>query len=144
MISYNVYRNFNLSLIKVLKDIAPTGVSVVDETEENLTTSTIGVYPGPISWQPFEHGNRDDLDIHSWFVGVYANTPQERDYLALLIYNKLKEWSIPVLDFSNEEAALGFLLPKNIRVEPKRAPEEVVDKLRYFSIVSFQTIYQEI
>lgn len=143
MITYNVYRNLNLSIIKGLQDIAPVGVSVVDETEEDLVTSTIGVYPGPISHRPFEQGNVDDTDVLSWFIGVYANASNERDYLQLLVYNKLKNWVISVLDFSDGEAVLGYMLIENLRAEPRAAPKEEIDKLRYFSLISFQTIYQE-
>jgi hypothetical protein len=143
MINGITYRNILLSIMKALEGVLPDGVNLVDETEEHLETSTVGVYPGPITWEPFEHGNRDDHDILSWFIGVYANTPRERDYIAITVYNQLKDWRIPVYDFENNQESLGFLRVSIPRVEPKRAPEEAIDKLRYFSIVSFQTIYRE-
>ena len=142
-IEYSVYRNLNLSIIKGLQDLVPEGVSVVDETVEDLVTSTIGVYPGPISHRPFEQGNSDDMDDLAWFIGVYANAPNERDYLQLLVFNKLKNWTISVLDFSNSEAVLGSMFIENLRAEPRHAPKEEIDKLRYFSLISFQTTYQE-
>lgn len=144
MITYELYRNMLLSLIKEVQDIVPGDVSVVDETEEDLQTTTIGVYPGPIRYEPYELGNRDDTDVLSWWFGVYANTPMQRDYLALLLYNKLKDWVIRVLDFSAGEALLGRLYIKDtVAVNPQRAPREHIDKLRYFEIISFQSTFQE-
>jgi len=144
MITYEEYRNILLSIIGEIQDIAPAGVSVVDETEEELVTNTIGVYPGPIRWQAFELGNRDDLDVLSWMIAVYANSPAQRDYLSLLLYNKLKDWVFDVLDYSDEEAVIGKLyIREGIAVDPRRAPLEEVDKLRYFALISFQSTFQE-
>jgi len=127
-----------------LQDTVPDGVSVVDETEEDLITSTIGVYPGPIRWEGFELGNDDDYDILSWMFAVYANTAAQRDYLSLLLFNKLKSWVFEVLDYSAGETLLGHLYIKDtIAVDPRRAPANVVDKLRYFALISFQSTFQE-
>ena len=145
MISYATYRNILLSMLKAVQDIVPAGVAVVDETEENLTTSTVGIYPGPIRYEPFELGNEDADDILSWMFAVYANTPAQRDYLSLTLYNKLKDWVIKVYDYSAGEATLGYLYIKDtIAVDPRRAPVEEIDKLRYFALISFQSTFMEI
>ncbi len=145
MITYNFYRNAYLSIIKAVRDLVPANVDVVDETEENLTTATVGVYPGAFRYAAFELGNADDSDVFTWNIGVYADTPHQRDYLSLLVYNKLKDWNIEVKDYSGSEAKLGTLyVDKNIFVNPRRAPEEAIDKLRYFSLLTFQTTYQEL
>ena len=144
MITYNFYRNASLSIIKALQDVVPDGVTVVAETEEDLTTTTIGIYPGIIRYSAFELGNETDADILSWYGAIYANTAQERDYLAILVYNQLKAWVIPVLDYFSAEETLGNLyVLDNLMLEPNRAPREVIDKLRYFTLLSFQTTYQE-
>jgi len=144
MINYDLYRNMLLSLIKVVQNIVPTEVAVVDETEEDLVTSTIGVYPGPIRYEAFELGNEDANDVCNWMFAIYANTAAQRDYLSLLLYNKLKEWVVQVLDFSSSETLLGRMYIKDtISVDLKRAPREAIDKLRYFAIVSFQSTFME-
>jgi hypothetical protein len=131
-------------MLKVVQGIVPAGVSVVDETEENLTTSTVGIYPGPVRYAAFELGNEDSDDILSWMFAVYANTATQRDYLSLLLYNKLKNWVIRVYDYSAGETLLGNLYIKDtIAIDPRRAPAEEIDKLRYFAIISFQSTFME-
>ncbi len=138
----SLQRNFELSLHAYLVSILPSSVRVVDENdEEELTTCTVGFERVSKHKYPFELGNLPQ-NSYLWLITVYANTRMERDVLASTVFEQLVN-PVPVYDYANASALLGYLLTDNLTEEPVRVPKDLTDKLRFRSLVSFKTIYQE-
>ena len=138
--SYLFDRQLEYSVITHIKNVSPTDIPVLDDDlEEELTTSSIVVSCLRKIKRPFQHGDYE-IDRYSWGIYIYANNKGERDYLTDAVYNSL-EPSVKVIDF--EDSDLGNLITQHITASYLTVPNNGVDKLRYRSFITFDTIFQE-
>jgi len=143
---YTDYRNIELSLLAAFSASMPDKVTVtLEELEEPLTMPTVGLYMLTLDYTAFEMGNQDDKDYLNWGVAIYADTKQERDYLMIFIYSKLKDWCTDLYDYSLDPATvIGKINYTEPSAEPIRSPKDTTDKLLYNALVTFKiTYYQE-
>ena len=139
---YSLYRNIELSIYKAFDSELPDSVTLTDEENEDaVDTPAVGLYMTRLGHVPFELGNESDQDVFTWGVGIFANTRQERDYLTVFIYNKLKDWTAILYDFSDGESSIGSLTFSNPTAEPIRSVESKADKLLYYALITFNMTY---
>lgn len=136
--SYTFDRSLEFSIITYLQTLVPVPV-IDDSVEQELDVPTVVVSCSRKIKRPFQHGSQE-LDRYSWDVYIYANNKAERDYLTAAIYDNL-ECGIPVTDL--ETTPLGSLIVEHITASFVIIPPETLDKLRYRTLVSFDTIFQE-
>ena len=137
------YRNIELSVVKAFQDTIPASVTITDEEfGDHMTTPTVGVYMLNVSYRAFELGNSTDNDVFNFAAAVFANSRQERDYLTIYLYSKLKEWTVDLLDFGqNPVVSIGSLEITKPFAEPVRGAEVSTDKLLYNSLITFELTY---
>jgi len=142
---YDDYRNIELSILTAFQDGMPDIVNVtLEELEEPMEMPSVGIHMLMIDYVPFEMGNKSDNDYINWGVAIYSNTKQERDYLTIFIYSKLKDWSTSLYDYSQDPApVIGEIHYSNPSAEPVRNPRDPTDKLLYTSLVTFKINYSQ-
>ncbi len=75
---------------------------------------------------------------------IYAETLAKRDYLLLQIYKSLKDHSVEVYDYpDNEESVVGRVFIDKVMGQPTRVPSELAERLHYRALIKSQTIFQE-
>lgn len=143
-------RKEDLSVYYFVSDLfLGTNVTVVDAFPEVLLTiPTVSVETDRLAAVKFELGNKDRLQIRTWYIDVFAQNKAQRDEMTYLVVNAL-ESCIPVYDYD-----LGFpptVIPQigcldidDIRASWVRVMPQLVDKMYYRTSIMFTATFTNI
>jgi len=145
-------RSIELSVVKFMRGILDPSVNAIDEVEEEetMSTPTVATYWVRKTPRYIQEGDARGFDIYYWQAVIYASTKTQRDNIAYSIYEHLANHNIEVFDFSNTTdinetslSRLGVLLVDRVLCDPIRSQNPIPDKLRYQTLITFQTVFQE-
>lgn len=145
-------RKEDLSVYYFIKDLFSDVpfVTIIDAfPTDNLVIPSISVETQRISTFQFELGNRNRVEVRSWYIDVFAQNKSQRDEFGYRIMNALEE-CIPVYDYDEgfppnvTPTRLGCLLVESVRLEWIRVMPQLVDKLYYRASVYFTAIYDRL
>jgi hypothetical protein len=148
---YDIYRKYELSIIRKLKENLNESIIVTDEEPDfSLEIPTASLRISGIGLYPFQHGS-EYRDLLNWYITVYGKSRTQRDYMMIEIRNILANLdSITVYDFNDIEnfdtevsppELGGLYLKGKFYARPFRMPKEITEKLRFRAAIEFSTFF---
>jgi hypothetical protein len=115
---------------------------------DKLEVPCVSIEAKRIDTSDFELGNRNRVQIRSWYLDIFAKNKSQRDELGYLLLNSLEE-CIPVYDYDEgfppdiTPTELGCLNVESLKLDIIRVMPQLVGDLYYRATVSFTAIYNQ-
>lgn len=141
-------RKIELSLYWYIRDFLPSTVSVEPSyKEEELQLPVVSIDASRFYTQPLELGNVLGLRKLLVNIDIFADTKQQRDDIADILYNLFKA-NIPIYDFEITSVPplppfLGYLRITNKSNEPMVVFRDLVEKFYWHRRIILDTDYLE-
>lgn len=134
-------RKQDLSVYYFIQDLftdqGATFVNVVDDfPTSDLELPTVSIENHAYTVAQYELGNRQGIDVRTWFINIFAENKSQRDDYAYLIKNSVQS-GIPVYDYDEgfppdvSPSQIGALDILEIEVTPITIFSELVSTLYY-------------
>ena len=131
--------------IKTLYNDAPF-IKIVDDFPENLLTiPTIAVEADTIITMPYEMGNRDRMQLRTWYFDFFTENKAQRDEYGYRLLNALEQ-PIPVYDYDlgfppAVVARLGAFNVDELQLSPIAVIPSESEKLYYRAVLKYVSSY---